>query len=181
MDERIDYYPTRYEHSEKITHDFVTILFAFCFVKNLDLKAKLGYENISGLMRFYMKLFKRSLTWNWIEVTPNGKTKSVNPISKVGNWLWKKGVKYPNPIYQIFPPPFGKNHVQFMESCFSLLNGMEMPKADWETLLNWVNIVCKSEDTKQKYNKAIDSASSTLWKAFCAEKYLEYVVMPTEE
>lgn len=180
MDERIDYFPTRYEHSEKITRDFVTILFAFCFVKKMDLKAKFGWESISATVRFYMKLFRNSLTWSWIEVKNNRQT-CVNPISKIGNWLWKKGVKYPSPIYQIFPPPFGKNHVQFMESCFTLLNGMEMPKKDWETLLNWVDTCCTTEEQKQKYNKAIDNATSTLWKAFCAEKYHEYVVIPTEE
>jgi hypothetical protein len=176
MDNEIEYVHTRYAHSEKITRDFVTILFAFSFLKSMPLKAKLGWKSIQETVRFCLKIFKNSLTWNW--KSENGKM--YNPVNKIGLFLWKHGVPYPNPLYQLFPPPFGKNHILFMESMFEILNNMDMPKSDWELLLNWVELVGKDDEQKKKYNDAIDRASAALWKAFNAEKYHRYVVADVE-
>ena len=173
MENEIAYINTRYDHSEKITHDFVTICYAFCYLKRLPLKAKLGWDSISETVRFCLKhIFKKSLTWSWYKSdnTP------VNPVNPIGAWLWSHGVPYPSFLYSIFPPPFGKNHVFFMETMFSVLNNMDMPKSDWEMLLNWIDLIDTTDEMKQKYRDSIDAASNALWRAFNAEKYHRYVI-----
>lgn len=164
----------QYEINEQVVHDFVKIMVTIMYGKRIKLKCKkYSFEGIRNAVFSLCRIFKNSLTWNFLVYDDNDVPVLVNKVSKIGNWLWLKGLRYPHFLYQIFPPYFGNRHTSFMETMFTVLNAFEMPKCDWETLLDYFDNL-KNEKDRKHFKKFVDDASDAMYKSYLAERYVEY-------
>lgn len=165
----IQYQPT-YEINKNVIRDFSKILVAINYIDDIPhWKTKTcTFKQVKSLVQFLELLMRKSLCF---PVMINGK--KINRENRIGRWIFTHlKIAYPNPIYKIFPPHFGVNHIKFMELIMTSLNATGMCKLDWELLLHFSDNL-PDDENKKMFKEIEHIAMNSLYESFLAEKYYE--------
>jgi len=170
-------YDPVYELNKQTIMEFSKILTSIYYITDIPKgkwKSKVPFETVKAVAHGVLLLNRNSLTF---PVIISGF--KINKKFRIGSWIFNNlGIQYPNPIYQIFPPAFGKNHIRFIERMMAALNATGMCKKDWEFLLNFAeNDVILPED-KKLFSELINHTYNSLYECYIAERYREVHIKP---
>lgn len=170
-------YNVTYEFNKEVIKDFAKLLVAINYITDIPPErwhSKVSFSTVKSITQATEFLNRSSLP---IPILIAGH--SINKKFKIGSWIFQNlGIPYPHPIYQIFPPKFGKNHIVFMERMMAMLNASGMCKKDWELLLNFIDTDVMIEVDKKDFKDLIDIAYNALYECYLAERYDEIQIRP---
>lgn len=162
----IDYEPM-YQIDKNVIRDFTKILIAINYAKEMPewSSNKIDFLSLKKVIQFIEILLRSSLCF---PVIIDGR--HINKKFIIGSWIFRTlKIAYPNPIYQIFPPAFGKNHIKFMEVIMQTLNSF-VCKKDFERLLNFSESLPEG-DEKKMFKDVEHLAMNSLYESYIVEKY----------
>lgn len=162
----IDYEPI-FKFDKDVIRDFTKILISINYVKEMPewSSNKISFISLKKAIQFIEIIMRSSLCF---PVIIDGR--HINKKFTIGNWIFKTlKIAYPHPIYQIFPPHFGKNHIKFMELIMQTLNSF-VCKKDFERLLNFSDNLPEGEE-KKMFKDLEHMAMNSLYESYIVEKY----------
>lgn len=162
----IDYEPV-FKFDKEVIRDFTKILISINYAKEMPewSSNKIDFLFLKKVIQVIEIFMRSSLCF---PVIINGH--HINKKFIIGSWIFKTlKIAYPNPIYQIFPPHFGKNHIKFMESIMQILNSF-VCKKDFERLLNFSDNLPEGEE-KKMFKDLEHTTMNSLYESYIVEKY----------
>lgn len=162
----IDYEPM-FQIDKNVIRDFTKILIAINYAKEMPewSSNKIEFPKLKMTIQLIELFMRSSLCF---PVIINGH--HINKKFTIGTWIFKTlKIPYPSPIYQIFPPHFGKNHIKFMELIMYNLNSF-VCKKDFERLLNFSDNLPDGEE-KKMFKDLEHMTMNSLYESYIVEKY----------
>lgn len=172
----IDYQPI-FKFDKDIIRDFTKILISINYAKDIPewCSNKIDFLSLKRLIQVIEIFMRNSLCF---PVIIDGH--HINKKFKIGSWIFRTlKIAYPNPIYQIFPPAFGKNHIKFMELIMQTLNSF-VCKKDFERLLNFSENLPEGEE-KKLFKDLEHMTMNSLYESYIVEKYTAAKIRNTKK
>ncbi len=159
-----------YKVDKDILRDFSKIFVAINYIQSVPdkiWKSKYPFQSVKATVQWFARLWKNSLP---IPIFIGNR--NITPSHLIGDFIFTHtSIPYPSPIYQIFPPKFGKNHIKFIEFFMTVMNNT-ICKSDFEFLLGFSDGL-KNEESKKMFKEVEHRLMNTLYETYIAEAYRE--------